>query len=81
MSIRKSFRRANITLRQKVGGSAIEASKIAGHATVNMTGDYTVVQSKRQEELTRAIQERVARAPQTVAKRLFCNDDVDLTAA
>jgi hypothetical protein len=25
-----SFRRANITLRQEVGGSAIEASKIAG---------------------------------------------------
>jgi integrase len=57
-----SFRRANITLRQEVGGSAIEASKIAGHATVNMTGDYTVVQLRRQEELTRAIQERVAKA-------------------
>jgi integrase len=57
-----SFRRANITLRQEVGGSAIEASKIAGHATVSMTGDYTVVQLKRQEELTRAIQNRVARA-------------------
>ena len=40
------------------GGSAIEASKIAGHATVNMTGDYTVVQLKRQEDLTRAIQDR-----------------------
>jgi len=57
-----SFRRANITLRQEEGGSAIEASKIAGHATVNMTGDYTVVQLKRQEELTRAIQKRRAKA-------------------
>lgn len=57
-----SFRRANITMRQEEGGSAIEASKIAGHATVSQTGDYTVVQLKRQEELTRAIQERVARA-------------------
>jgi integrase len=57
-----SLRRANITLRQEVGGSAIEASKIAGHATVSMTGDYTIVQLKRQEELTRAIQERLARA-------------------
>lgn len=49
---------ANITLRQEEGGSAIEASKIAGHATVSMTGDYTVVQLNRQEELTRAIQQR-----------------------
>jgi integrase len=57
-----SFRRANITMRQEAGASAIEASKIAGHATVNMTGDYTVVQLKRQEELTRAIQDRVAKA-------------------
>jgi integrase len=57
-----SFRRANITMRQEEGGSAIEASKIAGYATVNMTGDYTVVQLKRQEELTRAIQGRRAKA-------------------
>jgi integrase len=57
-----SFRRANITMRQEEGGSAIEASKIAGHATVSQTGDYTVVQLKRQEELTRAIQKRRAKA-------------------
>lgn len=57
-----SFRRANITMRQEEGGSAIEASKIAGHATVNQTGDYTIVQLSRQEELTRAIQDRVSRA-------------------
>src|ERR1022692_110459 len=57
-----SFRRANITWRQEVGGSAIEASKIAGHASVSMTGDYTIVQLQRQEELTRAIQGRVATA-------------------
>ena len=57
-----SFRRANITMRQEVGGSAIEASKIAGHATVSMTGDYTVVQLKRQDELTRLIQQRLDKA-------------------
>lgn len=57
-----SFRRANITMRQEEGGSAIEASVIAGHATVSQTGDYTVVQLKRQEELTRAIQGRRAKA-------------------
>lgn len=57
-----SFRRANITWRQEVGASAIEASKIAGHASVSMTGDYTHVQLKRQEELTRAIQQRLRRS-------------------
>jgi integrase len=55
-----SFRRANITWRQEVGGSSIEASKIAGHSTVRMTEEYTKVQLTRQEELTRRIQERLA---------------------
>lgn len=57
-----SFRRANITWRQEVGGSAIEASKIVGHANVSMTGDYTIVQLQRQDYLTRAIQGRMAHA-------------------
>jgi integrase len=57
-----SFRRANITMRQEEGASAIEASKIAGHATVSQTSDYTVVQIERQEESTRAIQDRRAKA-------------------
>ncbi len=64
-----SFRRANITMRQEEGASAIEASKIAGHATVSMTGEYTVVQLKRQEESTRAIQGRVARAREKQQER------------
>jgi integrase len=55
-----SFRRANITWRQEVGGSSIEASKIAGHSTVRMTEEYTKIQLSRQEELTRRIQERLA---------------------
>jgi integrase len=55
-----SFRRANITWRQEVGGSSIEASKIAGHSTVRMTEEYTKIQLTRQEELTRRIQERMA---------------------
>ena len=54
-----SFRPAAITRRQTVGGSAIEASKIAGHAEVDMTADYTLVGIERQQELTRAIQERL----------------------
>jgi integrase len=56
-----SLRRANITWRQEVGASSIEASKIAGHSSVNMTNDYTHVQLKRQDDLTRAIQKRLKR--------------------
>src|SRR5262249_24427587 len=57
-----SFRRANITWRQQVGGSAIEASKIAGHSDLEMTSEYTFVAPDRQNELTRAIQRRIATA-------------------
>jgi integrase len=64
-----SFRRANITWRQGVGkASAIEASKIAGHATVSMTSDYTFVPVERQEETTRPIQERMEKAKAKVAE-------------
>lgn len=55
-----SFRRANITWRQQVGGSAIEASRIAGHSGLNMTSEYTFVTAERQNELTRRIQERLS---------------------
>ena len=48
--------RANITWRQEVGGSSIEASKIAGHSTVRQTEEYTKIQLAWQEELTRRIQ-------------------------
>ncbi len=51
-----SLRRYNITMRQEVGATAIEASKIAGHSSVDMTGEYTIVQMKRQTELTRRMQ-------------------------
>jgi len=43
-----------------VGGSSIEASKIAGHSTVRMTAGYTKIQLNRQAELTRLIQEKLA---------------------
>jgi integrase len=57
-----SFRRANITWRQQVGGSAIEASKIAGHSDLEITGEYTFVTAERQNELTRRIQQKLADA-------------------
>jgi len=66
-----SFRRANITWRQEVGGSSIEASKIAGHSTVRMTEEYTKIQLTRQDELTRLIQDRLASA----GEKLSAEDD------
>jgi len=54
-----SLRRANITWRQEVGGSSIEASRIAGHASTKITEEYTIVQLKRQEELTLRIQQKL----------------------
>jgi integrase len=60
-----SFRRANITWRQEVGGSAIEASKIAGHHDLEMTSAYTFVAPERQNELTRRIQQKLAEAGKT----------------
>jgi integrase len=57
-----TFRRANITWRQREGASAIEASKIAGHSDVDITADYTFVDIERQQETTRAIQEHLATA-------------------
>jgi hypothetical protein len=54
-----SFQRANFTWRQEVGGSSIQASKIAGLSPIRMTGEYTKIQLPRQEDLTRRIQERL----------------------
>ncbi len=57
-----SFRRASVTWRQEVGGSATEASKIAGHRDLEMTSEYTFVAPERQNELTRRIQQKLAAA-------------------
>ncbi len=65
-----SLRRANITWRQEVGGSSIETSKIAGHANTKITEEYTIVQLKRQDELTRRIQCRRAKAARRSQKGL-----------
>jgi integrase len=59
-----SLRRANITWRQEVGGSSIETSQIAGHANTKITEGYTVTQFRRQEELTRRLQNKRTKAAQ-----------------
>ncbi len=76
-----SFRRANITWRQEVGGSSIETSKIAGHANVRMTEEYTIVQLKRQEDLTRRIQDKLAKAKKRIAGKNVVEIKKKVTAA
>lgn len=56
-------------LQVKAGGSAIEASKIAGHSDLEMTGEYTFVTPDRQNELTRRIQEKLAEAKEKQAEK------------
>ena len=65
-----SLRRANITWRQEVGASSIEASRIAGQASTKITEDYTIVQMKRQEELTRRLQAKRAKAGKRASNNL-----------
>ena len=59
-----ALRSANVTWRQDVG-SSIEVSKIAGHSKVETTLDYAIVGLKRQNELTRRIQDKRAKARRT----------------
>jgi integrase len=76
-----SFRRANITWRQQVGGSAIEASKIAGHSDLEMTGEYTFVTPERQNELTRRIQQKLAKAAGKNGKLRIVESPVSISGA
>jgi integrase len=76
-----SFRRANITWRQQVGGSAIEASKIAGHSDLEMTGEYTFVSPERQNELTRRIQKKLVEAAWKNGKLRIVESPVSISGA
>ena len=71
----------NITWRQQVGGSAIEASKIAGHSDLEMTGEYTCVSPERQNELTRRIQRRLRDAVGKNGKHKIVQSPVSMSAA
>jgi integrase len=54
-----TFRRLNITWRQKVGATPIEAQKAAGHASLDMTFLYTQTDEAREREHVRRILERL----------------------
>jgi len=51
-----AFRRANVTLRQTIGGATpLEAQKAAGHARVDVTMLYTLTDAERDRDQVRAI--------------------------
>jgi integrase len=54
-----TFRRLNITWRQEVGATPIEAQKAAGHASLDMTFLYTQTDEAREREHVRRILERL----------------------
>ncbi|MBI5085918.1 MAG: tyrosine-type recombinase/integrase, partial [Acidobacteria bacterium] len=45
-----SFRRCSITWMQQVGATPIEAMRMAGHTSLEMTARYTVVDSNRERQ-------------------------------
>ncbi|MGO9242762.1 MAG: hypothetical protein ACLQBJ_18320 [Bryobacteraceae bacterium] len=47
----------------------MEACEIAGHATVRMAEEYSVVRIERQEEFTQRIQDKLFRAGERAAGR------------
>jgi len=75
-----SLRRANITWRQEVGGSSIETSQIAGHANTKITEEYTIVQLRRQEELTRRIQAKRMKAIRRSGSKIVDIKNTDTAA-
>ena len=53
-----AFRRLNITWRQEAGATPIEAQKAAGHASMDMTALYTIMDAGREREHVAKILER-----------------------
>ncbi len=54
-----TFRRLNVTWRQEVGATPIEAQKAAGHASLDMTFLYTQTDEAREREHVGRILDRL----------------------
>ena len=54
-----TFRRLNVTWRQEVGATPIEAQKAAGHASLDMTFLYTQIEETRERSHVERILERL----------------------
>jgi hypothetical protein len=55
-----TFRRLNVTWRQEVGATPIEAQKAAGHASLDMTYLYTQTDEAREREHVDRILQRLS---------------------
>src|ERR1043166_6470704 len=55
----QTFRRLNVTWRQEVGATPIEAQKAAGHASLDMTFLYTQTDEAREREHVARILDRL----------------------
>jgi len=55
-----TFRRLNVSWRQEVGATAIEAMKAAGHTSLSMTWAYTVTDREREKEQVQKMWDRLA---------------------
>jgi integrase len=55
-----SFRRLNVSWRQEVGATAIEAMKAAGHTSLSMTWLYTVTDAEREKAQVQRMWDRIA---------------------
>jgi hypothetical protein len=65
-----TFRRLNVTWRQEVGATPIEAQKAAGHASLDMTFLYLQADETREREHVGRILERLKPAANAQAEPL-----------
>ncbi len=63
------FRRLNITWRQHAGASELEAQKAAGHASVQMTAQYTLIDAERDRRQVSKIAAKIGRSGLNVVKK------------
>ena len=61
----QTFRRLNVTWRQEVGATPIEAQKAAGHASLDMTFLYTQTDEAREREHVARILDRLKPAAES----------------
>jgi len=60
-----TFRRLNVTWRQEVGATPLEAQKAEGHASLDMTFLYTQTDEAREREHVARILDRLKPAAET----------------
>ncbi len=72
-----TFRRLNVTWRQEVGATPLEAQKAAGHASLDMTYLYTQTDEAREREHVAQIMDRLKGKKQIDATQELANMRVE----